>query len=109
MGGRGKHTLLEQQGQNNRPERALLPCYIPHSAEGTSPITEFKPNSAMSGSRQDNKHCRCFWSSLPSSRHNVSVTDRKQTEAFLTGQTKKHQELYVFVAFFASGKHSVDF
>lgn len=54
MGGRGKHALLKQQGQNNMPGRALPPM-LPRSAEGTSQITELKPNSETSGSRQDNK------------------------------------------------------
>lgn len=49
-------TGSKQHGLKSTP----LPCYIPHSSEGTSQITKFKPNSAMSGSRQDNKHCRWF-------------------------------------------------
>lgn len=85
--GRGEHALLEQQSQNNVSHS--LPSHTPCSTEGTLQNAELEPGPAVRGSKQDNKYYRWLWSSFPSRKCSVSVTDSEQTGAFVMWQTKE--------------------
>lgn len=78
--GKGEENMLSwsSRARTTCLKAHSLPFHTPFSTEGTLQTAELEPVPAVSGSKQDNEHCRWLWSSFPSSKCNVSVKDSEQ-------------------------------